>query len=275
MSVNEKQRFTDVPPGHQFYELIQMAATLGITGGYPDGTFRPDAPITRAEALAFDMRVYRAAWRSLQNQIQSVIAKAKPSVVRIKSHGPNGYHIGTGSVIRADGLILTNRHVLTLEGTAAGTLASKVYVEVIVNFDGWEEYWDYEADIIAADAYMDAALLKLRTTKKDFPIIPLHAGVEGEEIEGFPVVCMGYPLGLQCTATFGILSQDQQMVGGYITHAQTDAAINPGNSGGPMLTLDGKLLGVNTLKITGQDNLGFAVPVRMVKEWLGTVKIAL
>ena len=89
------------------------------------------------------------------------------------------------------------------------------------------------------------------------------------------MVCLGYPLALQYSATFGIISQDAQVVSAYISHIQTDAAINPGNSGGPMLTLDGKLIGVNTLKVTGHDNLGFAVPVRLVQECLNSANINL
>jgi len=200
-----------------------------------------------------------------------------PSVVTIFVTGASGGGSGSGAIIRADGLILTNDHVI-----AAGVESGNI--EVLLN--GGEQV---PADLIGTDPITDLALLKI--DKNKLPTL-LLAPREPLSV-GQPVVALGAPLGLSGTVTSGIVSALNRNVpvpkasGGttVLTGAiQTDAAINPGNSGGPLVTCEGRLVGVNTAISTvpnasgvaggGSVGIGFAVPAstaqRIVDELLAT-----
>ena len=188
---------------------------------------------------------------------------ALPAVTTIFVTGPGGSGSGSGAVIRADGVILTNDHVIAA-GVGSGT------IDVLLN--GGERV---PASLVGTDPLTDLAVLKIDRNK-----LPTLLLAPREPLRvGQPVVALGAPLGLSGTVTAGIISALNRNVpapkaGGGTTvlvgALQTDASINPGNSGGPLVTCDGRLIGVNTAISTvpnaqgvaggGSVGIGFAVP---------------
>jgi len=160
--------------------------------------------------------------------------------------------LGTGFVISKDGLIVTNNHVI--EG------ADKIEV---VFADGTRA----RAKVVGADPKTDVALIR-PDGARDYSPLPL--GDSSDLLPGDWVVAIGSPYGLDHTVTAGIVSAVGRDIGAgpYDDFIQTDAAINPGNSGGPLLSLDGKVVGINTAINPQANTIGFAVPIDMAKEIL-------
>lgn len=205
------------------------------------------------------------------NPIPEIAAKAAPSIVGVKTSNKRlvpgqqartqdvGY--GTGFVISADGLILTNSHVIE-----QGQI-----ITVVMN-DGKT----YEATVKGQDYDSDVAVLKIDATG----LTPIAIGDSDKLQVGQQVVAIGNPLGeeLADTVTVGYLSSLNRKIqtGDRTYHVlQTDAAINPGNSGGVLLNTSGQVIGMTTLKsmYAGQDEsgntiasegIGFAIPINYV-----------
>ena len=204
-------------------------------------------------------------------------ASVLPSVVTIFVTGPGGSGSGSGAVIRADGVVLTNDHVLAAAGTSGK-------IEALLNSGE-----RLPAELVGTDPITDLAVLKVDRNK-----LPTLLLAPRERLQvGQPVVALGAPLGLSGTVTAGIVSALNRNVpapkasGGttvLVGAIQTDASINPGNSGGPLVTCEGRLVGVNTAISTvpnaqgvpggGSVGIGFAVPAttaqRVVDELLST-----
>jgi serine protease Do len=163
--------------------------------------------------------------------------------------GPSG-SLGSGFVVRGDGLIVTNRHVIN----------SARLVKVRLS-DGRE----VSAKILGADAVTDIALLKINVAN----LPPLRLGTSQSVSVGDRVIAIGNPFGLGQSVSAGIISARSRILeeDPYIDFLQTDAAINHGNSGGPLLTLDGKVVGVTSAIFSpsgGSVGLGFAIPAETV-----------
>jgi serine protease Do len=164
--------------------------------------------------------------------------------------GAAGSALGSGFVISADGLIVTNRHVVIGARSVRVKLA-----------DGRE----VPAQVIGVDATTDIALLRVSAGR----LPALHLESSDKVSVGDPVVAIGNPFGLGQSVTAGILSARGRVLeeDPYIDFLQTDAAINLGNSGGPLLSTDGAVVGVNTAILTpsgGSVGLGFAIPAETV-----------
>ena len=161
-----------------------------------------------------------------------------------------GSVLGSGFIVRADGLIVTNRHVVAGARTVQVKLA-----------DGRQ----FPAKVIGADTATDIALLKI--TASHLPILRL--GSSANVSVGEVVVAIGNPFGLGQTVTAGIVSARGRTLDAdpYIDFLQTDAAINLGNSGGPLLSSDGTVIGVTSAIFSpsgGSIGLGFAIPAETV-----------
>jgi serine protease Do len=165
---------------------------------------------------------------------------------------------GSGVVISPDGDILTNNHVID------GIRGSDVQIEVKMA-DGRE----FKATILGKDKELDIALIHI-----DAKHLPYAKLGDSDALRiGEWVVAIGNPLGLEHTVTQGIISAKGRSLGtGVESFLQTDAAINRGNSGGPLLNLKGEVIGLNTAIRPDGQNIGFAVPVNMVKKVLGDLR---
>ena len=168
--------------------------------------------------------------------------------------------IGSGVILSKDGLILTNAHVASPRAVELSvTLAS--LERVSARLVGWDHWTDL------AVLQIDLAEVKRRGLK----FTHAEFGDSDKLYVGETVYAVGTPFGLTRTATRGIISnnrryfEDTHGVNGYETGSfntwlQTDAAINPGNSGGPLVTEDGKVIGISSRGYLGANNLGFAIP---------------
>lgn len=162
--------------------------------------------------------------------------------------------LGSGFIISADGIVVTNNHVINPPDTRA-----KLESITVTLSDGTE----YEADVIGADAASDLAVLKIRSNKT-FPFVTF--GDSSATRVGDWVVAIGNPFGLGGTVTAGIISavyRNTGQGGAYDRYLQTDASINRGNSGGPLFDMRGNVIGINNAIFSpsgGSVGIGFAIP---------------
>ncbi|MGZ5897818.1 MAG: DegQ family serine endoprotease [Xanthobacteraceae bacterium] len=169
--------------------------------------------------------------------------------------------LGSGVIVDAGGMVVTNYHVI--EG------ASEIKVSLA-------DKREFEAEIVLKDARSDLAVLRLVDSKEKFPAIELG---DSDALQvGDVVLAIGNPFGVGQTVTHGIVSalaRTQIGITDYQFFIQTDAAINPGNSGGALVDLSGRLIGVNTAIFSrsgGSQGIGFAVPVNMVRVVVASAK---
>jgi len=211
-----------------------------------------------------------SALTSVPKSYAAIAAKVLPSVVNINVTDSTGGDTGSGIILRSDGYILTNNHVI------ASALNGQGNVSVTFN-DGSTA----TARIIGADQQDDLAVIKVSRT--GLPAATL--GNASAMHVGDPVLALGSPLGLQGTVTSGIISalnrpvqtsdqSQQNPFGGsagpttVIDAIQTDAAVNPGNSGGPLVNAVGQVIGINSAiaSTTGSNvGVGFAIPIDQAK----------
>lgn len=169
---------------------------------------------------------------------------------------------GSGVIISKDGYILTNNHIID----TSSTTTSKYYTvsdanKVLVYL--YEEDDPVEAKIIGSDSVTDLAILKI--DRND--LTPVEIGDSDSVQVGEFAMAIGNPLDMRNTVTSGIISGTHREIeddnGTMYTLIQTDAAINAGNSGGALVNAEGKLIGINTLKMsgTGIEGMGFAIPI--------------
>ncbi|MFT3717992.1 DegQ family serine endoprotease [Pseudorhodoferax sp.] len=153
--------------------------------------------------------------------------------------------VGSGFILSADGLIMTNAHVV--EGAT----------EVLVTLTDKREF---KAKLIGSDKRTDVAVVKIDAT--GLPAVKL--GDVGRLRVGEWVMAIGSPFGLENTVTAGIVSAKQRDTGNYLPFIQTDVAINPGNSGGPLINLRGEVVGINSQiysRSGGFMGISFAIPI--------------
>ncbi len=162
--------------------------------------------------------------------------------------------LGSGVIVRDDGLIVTNKHVI--EG------ADEITVVL-------HDRREYDAKILVTDNKTDLAVLKLNANGVKLPFLEIR---DSDDLDvGDLVLAIGNPFGVGQTVTSGIVSAvARTRIGNSDLNAfiQTDAAINPGNSGGALIAMDGRLVGVNTAiysKSGGSHGIGFAIPSNMVR----------
>jgi Do/DeqQ family serine protease len=174
--------------------------------------------------------------------------------------GPDGSRdqvqrsLGSGVVVDASGLVVTNNHVIEGADQVKVSLADKR---------------EFEAEIVLKDARSDLAVLRLKDAHERFAPIDL---ADSDSLEvGDVVLAIGNPFGVGQTVTHGIVSavaRTQVGITDYQFFIQTDAAINPGNSGGALVDATGRLVGINTAIFSrsgGSQGIGFAIPANMVR----------
>ena len=257
--------------------------------GLPQGGAGAAAGVAAAEAVSPGLSPAPGAtgsagkYGAFQSVFTDVARKAIPSVVSITSErtvtgrtlqdpfggqdpfdfffgpprGPQNRResgLGSGFIATADGIILTNNHVV--EG------AQKLTVQLA-------DEREFEAEIVGIDPATDLAVVKIKG--KPGNLAPMEFGDSDKLLIGEWVVAVGAPFGLFETVTSGIISAKGRQNTGITTYGnflQTDAAINPGNSGGPLVNLEGKVIGINTAIFSqsgGYQGIGFAIPVNLAR----------
>src|SRR6187397_2413751 len=162
--------------------------------------------------------------------------------------------LGSGVIVDAGGLIVTNNHVIEGADEVKVSLADKR---------------EFEAILVLKDPRTDLAILRVKDGREKFPVLDF-ADSDALQV-GDVVLAIGNPFGVGQTVTHGIVSalaRTQVGVSDYQFFIQTDAAINPGNSGGALVDMTGKLVGINTAIFSrsgGSQGVGFAIPANMVK----------
>ena len=173
---------------------------------------------------------------------------------------------GSGIIISEDGYILTNNHVVDTSSSNSSysyyDLSDATSVKVKLNNATYGDDATFDAKIVGKDSQTDLAVLKIDKTN----LTAAEFADSSEVVVGEFVMAVGSPLGLDTTVTQGIISAVNREVesdGNKYTCIQTDAAINSGNSGGALVNSDGKVVGINTLKLsgTGVEGIGFAIPI--------------
>lgn len=171
---------------------------------------------------------------------------------------------GSGIIISEDGYIVTNNHVIASENSSS-------YYSILeatgISVTLYGEKTEYPATIVGSDAYTDLAVLKIDCEG----LVPATLGDSDSVQVGEFAMAIGNPLGMTSTVTTGIVSALNREIESddgtvYVT-IQTDAAINSGNSGGALVNADGKVIGINTLKLGGEgvEGMGFAIPINSAK----------
>jgi S1-C subfamily serine protease len=222
---------------------------------------------------------------SEESDIIDVVTKVSPSVVTVSAQTPQrrilefspfgGFQqsiqggepqdIGSGFVVSPDGLIITNKHVVSVTGASYRVIT--------------KDNKEYEVKQINRDPSNDIAVLKIEA--KDLQ--PVTFGDSGNIKVGQTAIAMGTPLGeFRGSVTKGVISGLGRGITagsafeGYVERLddviQTDAAINPGNSGGPLLNSAGEVIGINVAVVQGAQNIGFAIPGNVIKDALNQFK---
>ena len=173
---------------------------------------------------------------------------------------------GSGIIISEDGYILTNNHVVDTSSSNSSysyyDISDATSVKVKLNSSTYGDDSTYDAKIVGKDSQTDLAVLKIDKTD----LTAAEFGDSDQAVVGEFVMAVGSPLGLDTTVTQGIVSAVNREVesdGTKYTCIQTDAAINSGNSGGALVNSEGKVIGINTLKLSGSgvEGIGFAIPI--------------
>ena len=201
-------------------------------------------------------------------KISDVLENVTPCVVGISKmqnignsifseNSVSTFGIGSGIIVSKNGYILTNEHV-------SGGKGSDCFITI-------EDGKEYKGNVVWSDSALDLAIVKLNI---NFPESIQFGDSDAIKV-GESVYAIGNPIGyeFQRTVTSGIISalnrtikfneNDKEI---YMSNLiQTDATINPGNSGGPLINCEGEVIGVNSVKITSADGIGFSVPINIVK----------
>jgi Do/DeqQ family serine protease len=217
---------------------------------------------------------------SMKLSFAPVVKKAAPAVVNVASRrvvqrrvdpfwdffmgggGQGGSQVqgslGSGAVVRADGVIITNHH--NIDGM------SDITVQLA-------DRREFPAVVLLDDPRADLAVLKIDTKGEKLPVMAID---DQDQMEvGDLVLALGNPFGVGQTVTNGIVSalaRTDVGAANFGSYIQTDAAINPGNSGGPLVDMDGDLVGINTFIISrsgSSSGVGFAIPAAVVRQVVG------
>jgi serine protease Do len=208
-------------------------STSAIGGGQPSLAALQTAVAQRTSYDASEATVIRVA------------REAMPAVVAVSVRGGSG----SGVIVRRDGVVLTNAHVV----------GNATEVEV-----GLADGRRLPGRVLGRDPSVDVAVV--RVAASNLPVAPL---ADSDRLEvGQTAIAIGNPIGLERTVTTGIISATNRSprgfeLGGLI---QTDAAINPGNSGGPLVDSQGRVMGINTVIVRGATGLGFAIPINLARD---------
>ncbi len=240
--------------------LLASLMACQLTGFFP--TLTPNPAVTAVPALPLSSGTSGAS--NPQDRLMTIYQQFSPGVVSIRTTSAQG----SGWVYSADGMIVTNNHVVGSE--------TRVEVDFASGFKTF-------GNVIGTDASSDLAVIKVDGAASELHPLPLG---DSDILQvGQTVIAIGNPFGLSGTMTTGIISalgrslpvSTQSQSGGYYSNAdiiQTDTALNPGNSGGPLLNLNGEVIGINSaIETTAyttsgeplNSGIGFAISINTIK----------
>ena len=196
--------------------------------------------------------------------VPEIFKKVSPSVVFISAISFDPFKtkdrlttsVGSGFIIRKEGVILTNSHLVFGHQT----------IDVIL-----DSGFTTRAELVGVDPFLDLAVLRISVPVKSLPVVIL--GDSDKVQTGEDVLAFGNPFGLEQTLTRGIISGVNRTLSASpmspeLPLIQTDAAFNPGNSGGPLVNACGEVIGINTAMLGQGENINFALPINMAKKVL-------
>jgi serine protease Do len=203
--------------------------------------------------------------------ITEIAERVNQVVVNIRSVAEGGEGFGSGIIIDAKGLIVTNFHLISATeprqraSQGGQEVSAKLATSITVTLNDGRHF---PASVKGFDEATDIALLQIVTDGKPLPVAEL--GDSDSLKVGEWVIAIGNPLGLDHTVTLGIVSAKGRtgFGGQFDDFLQTDAAINPGNSGGPLVNAQGKVVGINTLVLERTQGLSFSIPINALKSIL-------
>ena len=256
-----------------FSSALGTFLVIGICFGMPNirnklltNTIKTDTGLTITEGTVSNT----VSLTDYSNTAIAVANKVLPSIVGITVEykvntlfGGTSTSQGSGSgiIVSSDGYILTNNHVVNSTSSSSYyqiTEATSVKVKL------YNDDTVYDATVVGSDLQTDLAVLKIEKTD----LTAAELGDSDSVQVGEFAMAIGNPLGLESTITCGIVSAKNRQVddsetGVTFNLIQTDAAINSGNSGGALVNADGRVIGINTLKLsgTGVEGIGFAIPI--------------
>jgi serine protease Do len=213
-------------------------------------------------ALAKDMASMRGIVPGIVQgtNIASLVTAVSPAVVRIDVTGPGFKVSGSGFIVDQSGYVITNQHVIVSSNSIQITLMTSE---------------TYKATVVDSNKTRDLALLKINSSRSDFPKIEL--GTANDATVGDAVVAVGFPLGplLAGPASFtsGIVSALRTIDG--LQYIQTDAAINQGNSGGPLVDMRGRVQGICTAALVDSNaqGIGLVIPIADVLQFIDSGRV--
>lgn len=252
--------------------IVFIACIFSVIGYYFFTTYKkidvtPEYEIKRAESTVPLQTVENVTAENIT--VADMLEKVSQSVVgisRIKTHSNsifssngsvNELGLGTGIIVSSNGYILSNCHV-------TGEKSATCYITL-------ENGYTYEGSVVWCDKDLDLSLTKIDAINLSYATIGDSANLKSGET----VYAIGNPIGYEFrrTITSGIISATNRTIKieednsiSYMTDLiQTDASINPGNSGGPLINPLGEVIGINTVKITTAEGIGFAIPINVIK----------
>jgi serine protease Do len=250
--------------------LLAGGAALSFATGFPAGAQvaqNDDASINRVVPRSGAPASFADLTAQLQPAVVNISTRQRVQVANNpfagtpfeglfgggQSQTREAQSLGSGFIISADGYVVTNNHVISVQGN--GELESIT----VTMPDGAE----YDAELVGKDPESDLAVLKI-SGDRDFPFVEF--GSSSDARVGDWIIAIGNPFGLGGTVTSGIISavfRNTNSGGIYDRYLQTDAAINRGNSGGPMFDMQGNVIGINNAIFSptgGSVGIGFAIP---------------
>ena len=242
--------------GHRFWPEKPSSSLVAGPGGSPGAKFKLDGSLGESTIADIAQKAEESVV-NIDTKASFIVADSpfhaglpfgfsfgSPSLKKYETRGA-----GSGFIIRSDGYIMTNNHVVEKAD------------DIVVRL---KDGRSFKGRVVGRDNFSDLALVKVDA--KDLPIAKL--GDSDKLRPGDWVIAIGSPLGLEQTVTLGIVSALGRTVSNIraVQLIQTDAAINPGNSGGPLLNIRGEVVGINTAIRGDAQNIGFAIPVALAKD---------
>jgi Do/DeqQ family serine protease len=271
---------TDAPKSGGMKHPVLVACLLALGACSQPNQSEAAPPIVQPAPVDLSARRVPSSEAEVKLSYAPVVAKSSPAVVNVYSQrvvttrtvstdpffnmffgGRMGVpqqrveqSLGSGVILRSDGIVVTNNHVIE------GATELKVVLA---------DRREFTAKLLLADAKADLAVLKIDSGAEKLPALPFAA--DESAAVGDLVLAIGNPFGVGQTVTSGIVSalaRSDVGITDYSYFIQTDAAINPGNSGGALVDMNGRLMGVNTAIFSrggGSNGIGFAIPAAMVR----------